>query len=182
MLAVGFSMPCPGPPLRLLEQLEAVRTSLFTWPPVTWASSQRGAPKLFTWLLPEWAFQEMQTEASRDLASCVTVLLLPYPFDQKEIKVAAQVKGEGPTQRRDAPWRCGSLGRPSLETTYVLTRKKCTPLSIHSHMAWYIHSALHWKTYVSNHLCQDLFRVLGENSNHASKSTVKFIVYGLSVL
>ena len=40
----------------------------------------------------------MQTEASQDPASHVTVLLLPYPFDQKEIKVAAQIKGEGPTQ------------------------------------------------------------------------------------
>ena len=97
MLAVGFSMPCPGPPLRLLEQLEAARAFLFTPPPVTWASSQGGVPKLVTWLLPERAFREMQT-ASRDLASCVTVLLLPYPFDQKEIKVAAQMKGEGPTQ------------------------------------------------------------------------------------
>ena len=53
MLAVGVSMSCPGPPLRLLEQLEAARAFLFTLPPVTWASSQGGVPKLFMWLLPE---------------------------------------------------------------------------------------------------------------------------------
>ena len=109
MLAVGFSVPCPGPLLRLLEQLEAVWTSLFT------ASCDVGSLTAWGSLSSSQGFS--QNEHSRrcrrkplrilpPMSQCYSCHIL---LIKKKSKSQPRLKGKGPPSDVMLP---GGVGLP----------------------------------------------------------------------